>query len=177
MHKKDAERMKKKKPIRTIYTDHYYSNGDLRSFILPLYITRIASVKDLDTGKEWKLNLTHKTVYSYFCGLGFNYGYNSIYPNITDIADCIATNEKTVRNAIKTLNEIGLIKIEKMKQNGRFDSNHYWVYRPNLISRREWLNIDRDIMRGKNYTFDPKQFHKKKENIRNDKLLIGLLDR
>ena len=168
---------KNKTPIRTIYTDHLYDKEDLRSFMLPLYISRIDIVENIDTGETFKFTLTCKMVYGYLTGLGYNYGYNSVYPNIKDIADCIAVNEKTVRLSIKTLESIGLIKIVKGKdKQGRFDSNHYWVYRPNIIPRRRWLDIDGNIMIGKHYKFDVKQFKLDDREIKADKLLRGLLE-
>lgn len=166
----------KKKPIRSIYTDHHYDKEDLRSFMLPLYITKIHSVRFKDTGEEIKLTSNAKLVYGYLTGLGYNYGYNSIYPNLTDIADCMALNEKTIRNALKVLEAAKLVKIVKIKQQGKFDSSHYWIYRPNMIDRVEWLNVDGDIMLGKHYSFNTKQFRQSKSDIKQaDKLLAGLL--
>lgn len=166
----------KKTPIRTIYTDYLYDKEDLRSFMLPLYISRIATVQHIDTKERWNLTPTSKMVYGYLTGLGYNFGYNSIYPNIKDIADCLAVNEKSVRTAIKLLEAIGLIKIKKSKdKQGRFDSNHYWVYRPNIIPRRRWLDVDGNIMIGKHYKFDVQQFKKDDKDVKADKLLKGLI--
>ena len=166
---------KKRQPVRTRHTDHHIENEDLRSFMLPLYITRIHSMRFIDTNVVIKLSLTAKAVYGYLCGIGYSCGYNSIYPNIANIADHLATNEKTIRNAIKTLEQTKLIKVVKVKLQGRFDSNHYWVYRPNMVDRVEWLDNNGNIMKGKHYNFNYKQFHNKPSN-RVDKLLAGLLE-
>ncbi len=49
------------------------------------------------------------------------------------------------------------------------------MYRPNLIPRMEWRDIDGNIMKGKHYKWDAKQFHKKKDSNRSDKLIEGLI--
>lgn len=164
---------RQKKQIRSVYSDHYYDEGleDLRSFMIPLYITRIYKVIDNNTGEETKLTPLSKQVYGFLCGIGYNYGYNSIYPNVSDIAGNLAANEKSIRNALKILESAGLVKIRKIRLRGRFDSNHYWVYRPNLIHGKTWINIDGDRLAGKMYKFDPSQFHKKKGV---DKLIEGI---
>lgn len=160
-----------KKTVRTIYTDHHYDKEDLRSFMLPIYLTRIASVRDIDTNKVYKLTANAKNVYGYLSGLGYNYGYNSIYPNVDKIAEHLGITIKTVSNALNLLEDIQLIKRVKFRQKGKFDSTHYWVYRPNLINRMEWRNINGDVLKGKMYNFDYKQFQGNKGK---DKLLDGL---
>lgn len=168
---------KQKQPIRTAYTDHLYDKEDLRSYMLPLYITRIDKVRFIDTDKIVKINLTAKNVYGFFCGLGYNKGYHSIYPSLEFISECLCLNEKTVRNAIKTLEEAKLIKARRIKQQGRFDKTHYWIYRPNMVDRVQWLNVNGDILKGSHYNFDYRQFTKSinKDNDKRDRLLEGLL--
>lgn len=77
--------------------------------------------------------------------------------------------------AIKVLEQIKLIKVVKVKQKGKFDSNHYWIYRPNMIDRVQWLDINGDILRGVHYNFNHHQFKRSSDGKVKDKLLDGLL--
>lgn len=166
--------MTKKTAIRNEYTD-LTINKEI-SYMIPIYISKICSVRFLDTDHTIKISIIDKNIYSYLCGIGYNQGYNSIYPNIDQIAYHLGMNEKTVRRSIKTLEECKLIKIVKMKNKGKFISNHYWIYRPNLIDRVQWLDIKGNVLIGRHYKFDYKQFHKTKDQLRLDKLLNGLIE-
>lgn len=58
-----------KKQVRNNYTDNI--EEDLRSFMVPLYLSRISSVRFIDTDVIIKLNLTTKSVYGYLAGIGY----------------------------------------------------------------------------------------------------------
>lgn len=165
---------KKKTAIRNEYTD--LSIDKEVSFMTPIYISKICSVRFIDTGTTIKISLFDKNVYSYLCGIGYNQGYNSIYPNVDQIAYHLGMNEKTVRRSIKTLTECKLIKVEKVTDKGRFASNHYWIYRPNLIDRCQWLDINSNVLIGKHYRFNANQFRKSKAELKTDRLLSGLVE-
>lgn len=165
---------KRKTTIRNEYTD--YSIDKEVSYMLPVYITKIHKVVNLDTGEQIGVSLTDKNVYGFLCGIGYNQGYNSIYPNIDQIAYSLGVNEKTVRRSIKTLESIKLIKVVKVTKKGRFESNHYWVYRPNMIPRVRWLDVLGGVLQGRHYNFNATQFRKTQSELKADKLLRGLLD-
>jgi len=143
--------------------------------MLPIYIARLCGVRFIDTGTTIKITLTDKNVYGYLTGIGHNSGYHSIYPNIDQIAYHLGVNEKTVRRSIKTLEETKLIKVMKVTKKGKFESNHYWMYRPNMVDRVEWLDIRGNVLKGKHYNFNYKQFHKTELELKADKMLNDLL--
>ena len=84
MHKDAIKMTNKKQTIKTVYTDHLQESEV--SYMLPIYITRICKVEFIDTGEIVKLNTNDKNVYGYLCGIGYNQGYNSIYPNVEQIS-------------------------------------------------------------------------------------------
>ena len=172
MHK-DAKKMTKRIQVKTVYTDHLQESEV--SFMLPIYLTRITKVEFIDTGEVVSVNTNDKNVYGYLTGIGYNQGYNSIYPNVEQISYHLGISKGTVNNSLKTLEKIKLIKKVRTKQKGKWDSTHYWVYRPNMIDRVRWLDINGDLLSGRHYRFDYKQFKKSKSEIKGDKLLAGLV--
>ena len=163
------------KKIKTLYTDHLLESEV--SYMLPIYLTRIHKVVFVDTGEEVKLNTNDKNVYGYLSGIGYNQGYNSIYPNIDQISLHLGITTKTVSNSLNTLEKVKLLKRERTKRKGKWDSTFYWLYRPNMLDRMMWLDINGSILQGKHYRFDAGQFHRYKDDSSNkvDKLLDGLL--
>ena len=165
--------MTKKTPVKTIYTDHLQESEV--SYMLPIYLTRICKVEFVDTGGIVSINTNDKNVYGYLTGIGYNQGYNSIYPNVEQISYHLGISKGTVNNSLNTLEEVKLIKKVRTKQKGKWDSTHYWVYRPNMLDRMRWLDINGDILRGKHYKFDARQFRKSKIEVKGDKMLMGLV--
>lgn len=165
--------MTKRIQVKTVYTDHLQESEV--SYMLPIYLTRIAKVEFIDTGDTVKVNTNDKNVYGYLTGIGYNQGYNSIYPNVQQISYHLGISEGTVNNSLNTLVKIKLIKKVRTKQKGKWDSTHYWVYRPNMIDRVRWYDINGDILNGKHYKFDHRQFRKTKEEMKGDRLLKGLV--
>lgn len=144
--------------------------------MLPIYLTKIHKVISVDTGEETKLSPNDKNVYGYLCGIGYNQGYDSIYPSVEQMAYNLSIATKSVSNSLNTLESIGLIKRKRTKHAGKWDSTFYWVYRPNMINRVHWTDVNGDLLQGKHYRFDTSQFRKIKEDIKkSDKLLFGVL--
>ena len=110
--------------------------------MLPIYLTKIHKVISVDTGEETKLSPNDKNVYGYLCGIGYNQGYDSIYPSVEQMAYNLSIATKSVSNSLNTLESIGLIKRKRTKQAGKWDSTFYWVYRPNMINRVHWADVN-----------------------------------
>ncbi len=166
---------KKMKSIKTIYTDHLLE--DMRGWYMPLYMSRICKVVKIDTGVVYKLKPSDKEVYGYLCGIGYSCGYNSIYPTISQMMWQLGLTNKTIINSIKLLNDVGLVKTSKHKKDGKWDNNTYKVLRPNMIPRTQWLDLYGNILKGKHYDFNPKQFQKGVDELKKDKLLCSHVEK
>ena len=119
--------------------------------ILPLNLSRIAHIKRIDKGDTIPLKTIDKLLYCYLDTLGALYGYASIHPNIETISYDLAVSDRTINRSLSKLEKIGLIKRERVKQVGKFDSNKYTVIQPNRISRVKWLDITKSELIGDYY--------------------------
>ena len=164
-----------KKPIiKTIYTDHLIE--DLRGYWMPLYIQRICKAINLDTGEEFKIKSSDKEVYGYLCGVGQSCGWNSIYPTIDQMTYNLGLTKRTISSSIKQLKDVGMIKVGKHRsEKGVWENNTYKVLRPNMIQRTIWIDINGNILKGRNYDFNTSQFKKSYKDLSKDKMLRGYL--
>lgn len=146
-----------------------------QGFIVKSYISRIAKVRFIDSQEE--INIPHgaKDLYCKLMSYGHSCGYNSIYENQDKLAYDLGVSEKTVRNWLATLNRIGLVYSQKHKDKTKFDSNSYWLKRPNMINRVQWLDVNGDVLKGKDYRFNRSQFNKPIEDCNKDRLLKELI--
>lgn len=164
---------KQKQPIRSVYVDIEKDLGN--GFIVNTYIARINKVRCIDTDKIITISQGVKNLYCALSSYGYSCGYSSIYENQDKLAYNLGVTDKTIRNQIKVLKSIGLLYTQVHKDKAQFDSNSYWLTRPNMIPRVQWLDIKGDVLKGKLYNFNSRQFQKPIEDCKNDKLLQSLL--
>lgn len=135
--------------------------NDSKWVSVPVYINKIYQVQDIDSQKLITLSATDKIVWSYLRGYGFSHGWHSIYPNIDRIGYELGTPLSTVKRSIKTLKDIGLIKVHIQRLEGRKTSNRYTIHQPNTIPRKRWIDVNGGLLVGKLYSFDATVFKKK----------------
>jgi len=164
---------KPKEPIKSVYVDIEKDLG--YGFIMNTYLSRVAAVRFIDTDEKVNVSQGVKELYSKLASYGKSCGFNSIYDNQSTLAYDLGVTEKTIRNQLSILVKVGLVHVQAHKDKSQYTSNSYWLKRPNMISRVQWLDIKGDVLKGPNYNFNRKQFLKPLEDCKKDLLLAALL--
>lgn len=164
---------KERESVRSVYVDIEKELGN--GYIMKDYLGRVAAVRVKATGEVVALPLGAKNLYFKLASYGHSCGYNSIYENQEKLAYDLGVSEKSITNYVKVLRKIGLIIVQPHKDKSQYGSNSYWLRRPNMLDGLQWLDVNKDLLKGKLYNFNYKQFSKSIEDCNNDKLLGAIL--
>ena len=139
-------------------------------FMMLQYLTKIKTVQDIDTGKEYKLDIECWAIYGYLSSFGYTHGYNSIYPNQDDISADLGIPLRTLQRKIVMLKDSGFITVKVLTIGHKRDKNLYRLRVPKMLPRKRYINVNGDVLTGKLYKFDSSIFNKTKNVTGKDTL-------